>query len=380
MQKAGVIGVGIGPKESGGVYTNQLSLVALVERKQADAALSADDKVPSQLDGLVTDVQEIGVVRAQNTGPRSRWRNIIPAGVSVGHYLVSAGTLGAIVYDQQTNFRYLLSNNHVLANSNYANLGDPILQPGATDGGMNPQDVVARLERYMPLRYLDDPSPPPAEVIRPDQPVTPQPPPATPTPQPDNGDTPDTPEIPSPDQALSGCTELIVRLGRALSNQGRSGANAANQSAAQQAVAPSQASPVSAQVAPENGVDAALGQLINPGMFSDEILQLGKPTGTRPPQIGLRLRKMGRTTGLTFGNITLINATIDVGYGTPLGNRTARFTGQIITSGMSQGGDSGSLVLEETTLNAVGLLFAGSAVASIITPIDRVLNTLGVRF
>ena len=73
----------------------------------------------------------------------------------------------------------------------------------------------------------------------------------------------------------------------------------------------------------------------------------------------------------------LMNATVDVSYGE---NLQARFVGQVITSPMSQGGDSGALIVEGDSLNAVGLLFAGSRRASIFTPIDVVLDVLDVRF
>jgi hypothetical protein len=47
---------------------------------------------------------------------------------------------------------------------------------------------------------------------------------------------------------------------------------------------------------------------------------------------------------------------------------------------MSTGGDSGSLIVEANTQNAVGLLFAGSGQTTVFTPIDRVLSTLNVKF
>jgi len=113
-------------------------------------------------------------------------------------------------------------------------------------------------------------------------------------------------------------------------------------------------------------------------MFTDDIQNIGKVEGTLAPTLGMRVRKMGRTTGLTFGTITLLNATVNVGYTTSRGNRTARFTGQVITEAMSQGGDSGSLVVDATQNKAVGLLFAGSPLATIFTPIDVVLAGLNV--
>ena len=46
---------------------------------------------------------------------------------------------------------YILSNNHVLANSNLAALGDPILQPGRVDGGTFPSNKIATLERFVEI-------------------------------------------------------------------------------------------------------------------------------------------------------------------------------------------------------------------------------------
>jgi hypothetical protein len=78
--------------------------------------------------------------------------------------------------------------------------------------------------------------------------------------------------------------------------------------------------------------------------------------------------------------VTLLNATVNVGYMTARGPRTARFTGQVITQPMSQGGDSGSLIVDSTENRAVGLLFAGSSMATIFTPIDVVLAALNITF
>jgi hypothetical protein len=67
--------------------------------------------------------------------------------------------------------------------------------------------------------------------------------------------------------------------------------------------------------------------------------------------------------------------TVTVAYGT---GRTARFENQIVTSAMSQGGDSGSLLVAGDTQQAVGLLFAGSEQTTIHSPIQAVLDSLEV--
>jgi hypothetical protein len=56
-----------------------------------------------------------------------------------------------MVQDKTTHEFKILSNNHVLANVNAARVGDPILQPGRYDGGMYPRDMIARLEKFVPL-------------------------------------------------------------------------------------------------------------------------------------------------------------------------------------------------------------------------------------
>jgi hypothetical protein len=87
----------------------------------------------------------------------SRTNDINPvcAGTSVGHYKITAGTIGAIVKDNITGKKAILSNNHVLAcssaiNSPHASQGDPIYQPGVFDGGSS-VNKIATLTRWVPL-------------------------------------------------------------------------------------------------------------------------------------------------------------------------------------------------------------------------------------
>jgi hypothetical protein len=129
----------------------------------------------------------------------------------------------------------------------------------------------------------------------------------------------------------------------------------------------------------DNSYDAALARPLNPDMFSGEILGVGRMKGTKAPTLGMALRKSGRTTGITDGMVTLLNATVNVAYQTSEGTKTARFTNQVISQAMSQGGDSGSLIFDPTDFKAVGLLFAGSSVATIFTPIDVVLGALNIE-
>lgn len=110
---------------------------------------SGVEGLPSDLDGIPVAVEVTGlfVARADRTA-RAR---PAPIGFSVGHPDITAGTLGARVTNGTDVF--ILSNNHVLANINKASLGDPTLQPGAYDGGSNPEDVIGTLFDYEPIDF-----------------------------------------------------------------------------------------------------------------------------------------------------------------------------------------------------------------------------------
>jgi hypothetical protein len=329
----------------------------LVERKVPVAALAAAEAVPKEINGVKTDVVEIGYIRAYDT-PRDRYRPEIPSGVSIGHYKVTAGTLGTIVTDRTTGEKLILSNNHVLANSNNSLVGDAILQPGTADGGQNPADMVARLERFVTLRYVDDPDTPPP---------TPSP---TPTPPPTPGAPGSCSVFNTVVSAVNAAAALVGSHQRVAPTS--ASVHSASVAAPQAAVA----GPINAVAqTPENLVDCALAKPLDPTKFTGEILGIGQVHGTKPAALGMAVRKSGRTTGYTTGTITLLNATVNVAYG----NRTARFSGQIITTPMSQGGDSGSLLVDGTSNVAVGLLFAGSDQSTIFNPIDNVLSALQIN-
>ncbi len=64
LQLANVVGLGIGFKETDGHFTDQLALVVNVSKKVPLAELDSRHVVPAQLDGIPTDVQETGPIRA----------------------------------------------------------------------------------------------------------------------------------------------------------------------------------------------------------------------------------------------------------------------------------------------------------------------------
>ncbi|MGE5396603.1 MAG: hypothetical protein ACM3MK_03580 [Chitinophagales bacterium] len=164
-----VVGVGYGLKERAGQLTGEEAIVVMVSQKVPESQLAHTHVVPKQLGGKVSDVIEVGQIKAREAqtslvsdtrgadkSRKSRWRPA-PGGVSIGHYKITAGTLGTVVYDKHTGKRLILSNNHVLANStnghdHRAKIGDPILQPGPLDGGTIKNDTIARLYRFVPLK------------------------------------------------------------------------------------------------------------------------------------------------------------------------------------------------------------------------------------
>ena len=315
LEKPNVIGVGMGYKVTRNRRTDELSVVVLVRQKLPEAGLRPDDMVSRDLDGVATDVIEVGDVRALQART-DRWRPA-PGGVSIGHYQVTAGTFGTEVRDAATGDRLILSNNHVLANSNEASPGDAILQPGTADGGQVETDTIAQLKRFCPIEFST--SPPVCSIA-------------------------------------TGVADLANLLARLVGSSHRLRAF--------------QSRPLATNLA-----DAAVARPLNDDDVLDEILEIGVVSGTRPATLGMAVRESGRTTELTEGEITVLNATVDVSYGV---GRTARFEDQIVTGPMSQGGDSGSLLVAGDSLEAVGLLFAGSDQTTIHNPIQAVLDCLAV--
>jgi hypothetical protein len=299
LARENVVGVAAGIQLKKGAPTGEPVLTVLVDAKVPKSRLSAEALVPAEVDGVATDVIESGPLRPLLFS--ARVRPALP-GFSIGHHDITAGTFGCLVRDirrccckhehhcgchgshEECPGDYLiLSNNHVLANSNLASSGDLILQPGAFDGGIYPSDAVGTLERYEPIVF------------------------------------------------------------------GQAGYNL---------------------------VDAAVARPSHSRNVNPAIIGLFLPRGVGQALVGQRVVKAGRTTQVTSGRVLAVNATVVVGpYA---GGGFGVFAQQIITTGMSAGGDSGSLLMDRD-LNAVGLLFAGSAEITIHNHIASVEAALGVR-
>jgi S1-C subfamily serine protease len=300
LARENVVGVAVSHKIKNEKDTGDPCLTVFVEQKLDGALLGSDQAIPRSIKKYKTDVIETGPIfaephhtedLAQDEEPdvgiqtlRGRIRPV-EGGYSVGHYRITAGTMATAVYDRSPfpgipRRYYMLSNNHVLANSNSARIGDPILQPGPYDGGTYPRDLVARLYRFVPIRFDGS------------------------------------------------C----------------------------------------------NYVDAAIAV----GEFHDldrEIYWIGYVKGVATVGVNTIVQKTGRTTSYTSGRVTAINATVNVNYGS---GRVGRMCRQIVTTNMSAGGDSGSLLCDMNE-RAVGLLFAGSSSITIHNDIRYVQALLGIR-
>ena len=116
------------------------------------------------------------------------------------------------------------------------------------------------------------------------------------------------------------------------------------------------------------------------GHLRSEIKGLFVPRGTSKPLRGMEVVKVGRTTGETVGTVKDIHFRFICPY-PDVGN--VGYLDQVFCTRYSDGGDSGSLVLDRQTKKAVGLHFAGfpdkkGVMGSVFNPIDQVLSALGV--
>jgi hypothetical protein len=308
LNKANVVATGVGFKIAGNTPTTEPAVIVSVEKKLPLAQLSDAAMVPKMLGNVKTDVIETGRIVAFQD-PKQKMRPARP-GVSIGHYQITAGTLGCLV--QRNGQVYILSNNHVLANSNAAQLGDPIWQPGKYDGGTS-ADQIGTLEQFIPIGFP--------------------------------GDTP-------PD-TRPGCSPLAFLASLFGQNQ---------------------PAPAAINEPGNNTVDCALAKPLSPDLVTPDILNIGVPIGVASATLGTQVQKSGRTTGYTKDQINQIDVTVSVDYG----GKVATYHSQLMAGAMSQGGDSGSAVLDMNK-NVVGLLFAGSDTTTIMNPIQLVLDALQVQ-
>jgi len=281
-------------------YTRQDgTVVVAVSRKLPIKQIAKVDLVPAAVEGRPTDVVVWGEIRAPRDpiqAPQTFTRKMrpCPGGFSVGHHRITAGTLG--IWVMKDGKPHILSNNHVLADSNEGVAGDWILQPGRADGGSVTDSgfYAARLTEFVKINH-EDPG--------------------------DGGG-----ELPP------GCLNLIPWKPKGSASLPGSYPNL---------------------------VDAALAEAFG-NTYTPEIHGLGRPTEIRDAHIGENVKKAGRTTEFTSGVVEATDLTVEVSYG----SFRALFEDQLLivsqnADPFSQGGDSGSAILNWDARHLLGLLFAG---------------------
>ncbi len=65
LSKANVVGVGVGIRQLDGVYTGEVALIVMVREKLPKTQIREEDLVPTEIDGVPVDVQEVGALDAQ---------------------------------------------------------------------------------------------------------------------------------------------------------------------------------------------------------------------------------------------------------------------------------------------------------------------------
>lgn len=143
------------------------------------------------------------------------------------------------------------------------------------------------------------------------------------------------------------------------------------------------ASWVPLEAAKPNRVDVAGARMLEGVAFERAFLALRerpRPSGVRTPRVGLRVFKVGRTSGLTLGSVTAVEARVPrVGYGFG----SAAFEGSFIVEGLngatfSAPGDSGSGIYDLRG-RLLGFLYAGDGTITLACPADEALAALGLR-
>lgn len=285
----GVTGVGTGYKIKDGKETDELAIVVYVAKKIFDDKLiEQKDKIPSEIDGIKTDVLE-GIFKfltheveyGEAFVDTGRYDPLI-GGISIGSRRVvsgtiSTGTLGIVILDRNTNRKYILSNWHVLYRNGAGSNGDIIAQPSLADGGTSANNNVGTNVRAVINDLVD-------------------------------------------------CAIATTQSRNSTENSIRG-------------------------IGTINGYDSAV--------------------------INRMVQKRGRTTELTRGG-QIVDLNFSVSVDGRIFNNQIRITS---ASRFSGSGDSGSVIVDQSTTFVVGLLFAGNAAGTLTVAnhINRVFGALNVR-
>lgn len=168
-----VTAVGSGQGRGERHENDEKAVIAFVVQKKAKSELDESQLLPREIDGWKVDVQEVGELGIEPITPQTPkdTGNInttakhrpAPQGVSIGHPEITAGTDGFVAWDRVEKYGMVyaepkgVTNNHVGANENDAEIGDNILQPGRYDGGNNSdRERIGELEGFVPIEDNDN--------------------------------------------------------------------------------------------------------------------------------------------------------------------------------------------------------------------------------
>ncbi len=309
-----VVACGVGFKETGGKLTDEPCIVVSVRKKLPKEQLTARDFIPQTLDAVKTDVQESGVFRALQVG----------AGPGLkGRYrpAMPGVSCGHVDVSAGTFGCLVRRGKRVFILSNNHVLAN-VNKASKGDAIIQPGqydggtngDRIAVLEAWVPLQMGVQESTCPWAKT---------------------------------------LANVLNALAKAVGSTSRLGTW--------------QEKPA------ENLVDCAIARPLSADLVRPDILEIGAPQGVGVGVLGMAVQKMGRTTGYTTGRITQVDVTVQVDYA----GQMVTFVDQFMATGMSAGGDSGSAVLDMER-KVIGLLFAGSEAATLINPIQPVLEALHV--
>ncbi|HEX2137350.1 MAG TPA: TIR domain-containing protein [Microvirga sp.] len=108
---------------------------------------------------------------------------------------------------------------------------------------------------------------------------------------------------------------------------------------------------------------------------------IGRITGVRAIDgdiLGATVRKVGNATGLTTGQIVLINTDLRMASPDIESDDMITVTDALMATNMSGPGDAGALVVDDRN-RAVGIIVAGSLTHTVIAPLDAVLRQFEVH-
>lgn len=136
-------------------------------------------------------------------------------------------------------------------------------------------------------------------------------------------------------------------------------------------------------------VDCAVAQITSRTARAS-VAEWGSIAGSTVAQIGDRVRKRGRTSGMTWGDIDTVDATLSVdeaGTTRTFKNQIGIWRADGVSNWFAQPGDSGSVVFHPSSSRISGLVFAGSAgnpflpdgAYAYANPIGAVMSALNVR-